>query len=80
MAAAGLFLLTWLLTATSLTAAEVPRMIDYQGRIAVGGTHFLEVCQLGQGSATNSGVVGVDNFLLGWLKPWPDFCDVRHLH
>ena len=30
----------------------------------------------GQGSATNSGVVGVDNFLLGWLTPWPDFCDV----
>ncbi|MBC8166395.1 MAG: PQQ-dependent sugar dehydrogenase [Bryobacteraceae bacterium] len=29
----------------------------------------------GQGSATNSGVVGVDNFLLGWLSPYPDFRD-----
>lgn len=29
----------------------------------------------GQGTATNSGVVGVDNFLLGWLSPSPDFCD-----
>ena len=29
----------------------------------------------GQGSATNSGVVSVDNFLLGWLSPHPDFCD-----
>ncbi|MEJ7593229.1 MAG: PQQ-dependent sugar dehydrogenase [Planctomycetaceae bacterium] len=30
----------------------------------------------GQGSATNSGVVGVDNYLLGWLAPYPDFADV----
>ena len=29
----------------------------------------------GQGTATNSGVVGADNFLLGWLSPYPDFCD-----
>jgi len=29
----------------------------------------------GQGSATNSGVVGVDNYLLGWLAPYPDFSD-----
>ena len=31
---------------------------------------------VGIGTATNSGVVGVDNYLLGWLLPWPDFCDV----
>ena len=30
----------------------------------------------GQGTATNSGVVGVDNYLLGWLAPYPNFCDV----
>ncbi len=30
----------------------------------------------GQGTASNSGVIGVDNFLLGWLAPWPNFCDV----
>ncbi len=29
----------------------------------------------GQGTATNSGVVGVDNYLLGWLAPYPDFHD-----
>jgi len=29
----------------------------------------------GQGSATNSGVIGVDNYLLGWLAPYPDFSD-----
>lgn len=29
----------------------------------------------GQGTATNSGVVGVDNYLLGWLAPYPDFAD-----
>jgi glucose/arabinose dehydrogenase/cytochrome c553 len=29
----------------------------------------------GQGTATNSGVVGVDNYLLGWLAPYPDFSD-----
>ena len=38
--AAGWGLLISVITTTSLTAAEVPRMIDYQGRIAVGGTHF----------------------------------------
>ncbi len=30
----------------------------------------------GQGTATNSGVVGVDNFKMGWLKKHPDFHDV----
>ncbi len=30
----------------------------------------------GQGTASNSGVIGVDNYLLGWLAPWPNFCDV----
>lgn len=30
----------------------------------------------GQGTATNSGVVGVDSFKMGWLKKKPDFHDV----
>jgi glucose/arabinose dehydrogenase len=30
----------------------------------------------GQGTATNSGVVGVDNAKFGWLKRFPDFHDV----
>jgi glucose/arabinose dehydrogenase len=30
----------------------------------------------GQGTATNSGVVGVDNFKMGWLKQHPNFHDV----
>ena len=30
----------------------------------------------GQGTATNSGVVGIDNFKMGWLKKHPDFHDV----
>lgn len=30
----------------------------------------------GQGTATNSGVVGVDNFKMGWLKKHPNFHDV----
>ena len=29
----------------------------------------------GQGEATNSGVVGEDNFKLGWLKTAPQFHD-----
>jgi hypothetical protein len=29
----------------------------------------------GQGTATNSGVVGIDNFLMGWLQLHPDFHD-----
>lgn len=30
----------------------------------------------GQGTATNSGVVGVDNYKMGWLKDHPEFHDV----
>jgi glucose/arabinose dehydrogenase len=29
----------------------------------------------GVGSATNSGVVGIDNYESGWLRDYPDFCD-----
>jgi glucose/arabinose dehydrogenase len=29
----------------------------------------------GVGSATNSGVVGLDNWQVGWVKQHPDFCD-----
>lgn len=30
----------------------------------------------GQGTATNSGVVGPDNYHMGWLKRYPDFHDI----
>jgi hypothetical protein len=30
----------------------------------------------GQGSATNAGVVGADNFAYEWLASYPEFCDV----
>ncbi len=30
----------------------------------------------GQGTATNSGVVGPDNYRFGWLKRYPDFHDI----
>jgi hypothetical protein len=30
----------------------------------------------GQGSATNAGVVGADNFAYEWLPKFPGFCDV----
>jgi glucose/arabinose dehydrogenase len=30
---------------------------------------------MGQGTATNSGVVGVDNWAMGWLKRYPNFHD-----
>lgn len=30
----------------------------------------------GQGTATNSGVVGLDNFKMGWLKKHPNFHDI----
>jgi glucose/arabinose dehydrogenase len=30
----------------------------------------------GQGSATNTGVVGADNFAYEWLPKFPEFCDV----
>jgi len=30
----------------------------------------------GLGSATNSGVVGLDNWAIGWVKKHPKFCDV----
>src|SRR6476660_7203803 len=30
----------------------------------------------GQGTATNSGVVGIDNFRYGWLRRYPEFHDI----
>ena len=42
-------------------------------QICIGPDGWLYV---GQGTATNSGVVGVDNFMFGWLRSDPDFCDV----
>jgi glucose/arabinose dehydrogenase len=48
------------------------------------GDHFTENIAVGpdgklyftQGTATNSGVVGLDNYLLGWLRMAPQFSDV----
>jgi glucose/arabinose dehydrogenase len=40
---------------------------------AVGSDGWL---YFGQGTATNSGVVGTDNFEFGWLKRHPDFHDI----
>jgi len=40
---------------------------------AIGPDGFL---YFGQGTATNAGVVGLDNFDFGWLKRHPDFHDV----
>src|SRR5207249_154818 len=48
------------------------------------GDHFNENIAIGpdnklyvtQGVATNSGVVGVDNYFFGWLQLFPQFHDV----
>jgi glucose/arabinose dehydrogenase len=52
----------------------LPSLGDYQNnKLAVGLDGKL---YFGQGTATNSGVVGVDNHRYGWLARHPDFCDV----
>lgn len=52
---------------------ELPSLGDHgTNQLTVGpdgGIYF------GQGTATNSGVVGVDNLKMGWLKEHPDFHD-----
>lgn len=48
---------------------DLPSLGDHSnGQLAIGPDGWLYV---GQGTATNSGVVGVDNFLLGWLPRQP---------
>ena len=36
----------------------------------------MENCDLGQGTASNSGVVGADNFAYGWLGRHPEVHDL----
>jgi glucose/arabinose dehydrogenase len=53
---------------------DLPSFGDHSnGSMAVGRDGKL---YFGQGSATNSGVVGIDNFRMGWLETHPRVCDV----
>lgn len=52
---------------------SLPSMGDHHtGGLALGSDGYL---YFGQGTATNSAVVGVDNYNFGWLKRFPDFHD-----
>lgn len=52
----------------------LPSFGDHQNnQLAIGPDGKL---YFGQGTATNSGVVGVDNFAMGWLKRFPGVRDV----
>jgi glucose/arabinose dehydrogenase len=54
--------------------AGLPSLGDYQNnKLAVGPDGRL---YFGQGTATNSGVVGLDNHRYGWLQRNPGFCDI----
>jgi glucose/arabinose dehydrogenase len=55
----------------------LPSLGDYQNnKLAIGPDGKL---YFGQGTATNSGVVGVDNHRYGWLARNPGFCDIPAL-
>jgi glucose/arabinose dehydrogenase len=52
----------------------LPSQGDYQNnKLAFGPDGRL---YFGQGTATNSGVVGLDNHRYGWLRRHPTFCDI----
>jgi uncharacterized membrane protein len=52
----------------------LPSLGDHHNnQLAVGPDGLL---YFGQGTATNSGVVGLDNFKMGWLAKYPEVCDV----
>src|SRR5579859_4640932 len=52
----------------------LPSLGDYQNnKLAFGPDGWL---YFGQGTATNSGVVGLDNHRYGWLRRNPGFCDI----
>lgn len=52
----------------------LPSLGDHQNNdIKVGPDGLL---YLGQGTATNAGVVGSDNFVYAWADRYPEFCDV----
>src|SRR5919106_2860559 len=48
----------------------------HNNQIAIGGGPNNNRIYFGQGEATNSGVVGEDNFRLGWTKTAPYFHDI----
>src|ERR671921_386276 len=48
----------------------------HNNQIAIGGGPNNKRIYFGQGEATNSGVVGEDNFRLGWAKTAPYFHDI----
>jgi glucose/arabinose dehydrogenase len=48
----------------------------HNNQIAIGGGPNNNRIYFGQGEATNSGVVGEDNFRLGWAKTAPYFHDI----
>src|SRR5579863_7238490 len=52
----------------------LPSQGDYQNNKLAFGPDGLLYC--GQGTATNSGVVGWDNHRYGWLRRSPGFCDI----
>ena len=53
---------------------DLPSLGDHSNnQMAVGPDGKL---YFGQGSATNSGVVGVDNFAFGWVKKHPEVAEV----
>ncbi len=53
---------------------ELPSLGDhFNNQLAVGPDGKIYI---GQGTASNSGVVGVDNFAFGWLGKYPEFHDL----
>lgn len=52
----------------------LPSKGDHHTNAAIAGDDGY--IYFGQGTATNSGVVGLDNFKFGWLKRFPDFHDI----
>jgi glucose/arabinose dehydrogenase len=59
------------------TIIGLPSIGDHHNnQIAIGGGPNNNRIYFGQGEATNSGVVGEDNFRLGWAKTAPYFHDI----
>lgn len=59
-----------------VVVADLPARGDY----GMGGIDVDENGRLyfAVGSATNSGVVGLDNWEKGWVRPYADFCDLPY--
>jgi glucose/arabinose dehydrogenase len=54
----------------------LPGMGDHQSNHPIAGPDGK--IYFGQGTATNTGVVGADNFAYEWLAEFPQFCDVPY--